>query len=49
MNGANLLWLLEKHGQHARIDINEARKLNGSIDDQNKMNKTEFRQTCCNS
>lgn len=27
MNGANLLWLLEKHGQHARIDINEARKL----------------------
>ena len=27
MNGANLLYLLEKHGQHARIDINEARKL----------------------
>jgi restriction system protein len=27
MNGANLLYLLEKHGQHARIDINEAKKL----------------------
>jgi restriction system protein len=27
MNGSNLLYLLEKHGQHARIDINEARKL----------------------
>lgn len=27
MNGANLLYLLEKHGQHARIDINEAKIL----------------------
>lgn len=26
MNGSNLLYLLEKHGQHARIDINEAKK-----------------------
>ncbi len=27
MNGANLLFLLHKHGHKARIDINEARKL----------------------
>jgi restriction system protein len=28
MNGANLLYLLEKHGHKARIDIAEAKKLN---------------------
>jgi restriction system protein len=27
MNGSNLLYLLEKHGHQARIDIKEARKL----------------------
>ncbi len=26
MNGANLLYLLEKHGHHARIDIKEAKR-----------------------
>ena len=28
MNGANLLYLLEKHGYNARIDIKEAKKVN---------------------
>lgn len=28
MNGANLLYLLEKHGYNARIDIKEAKKIN---------------------
>ena len=27
MNGANLLYLLEKHGHKARIDLEEAKKL----------------------
>lgn len=27
LNGSNLLHLLEKHGHHARIDLNEAKKL----------------------
>ena len=30
LNGANLLYLLEKHGHQARIDIREAKKLMGS-------------------
>ena len=28
MNGSNLLYLMEKHGKHARIDIKEARQIN---------------------
>lgn len=28
MNGANLLFLLEKHGHKAKIDLKEARELN---------------------
>jgi len=27
MNGANLLYLLEKHGHKARIDLKEAKEL----------------------
>ncbi|WP_221843796.1 restriction endonuclease [Brevibacillus agri] len=27
LNGSNLLYLLEKHGQHARIDLKEAKKI----------------------
>jgi restriction system protein len=27
MNGSNLLYLLEKHGKHAKIDISEAKKI----------------------
>lgn len=27
MNGANLLYLLEKHGHKSRIDIKEAKKI----------------------
>jgi restriction system protein len=30
MNGANLLYLLEKHGYKARIDIKEAKEMQGS-------------------
>jgi len=26
-NGSNLLHLLEKHGYHAKIDLNEAKKI----------------------
>ncbi len=29
MNGSNLLYLLEKHGHHAKIDIREAKKILG--------------------
>jgi len=29
MNGANLLYLLEKHGRKAKIDIKEAKKILG--------------------
>jgi restriction system protein len=32
MNGANLLYLLEKHGTHAKIDIREAKKILGEKD-----------------
>ncbi|HIZ87583.1 MAG TPA: restriction endonuclease [Candidatus Coprenecus pullistercoris] len=28
MNGSNLLYLMEKHGKHARIDIKEAKQIN---------------------
>ncbi len=28
MNGANLLFLLEKHGHKAKIDLKEAKELN---------------------
>lgn len=28
MNGANLLYLLEKHGHKAKIDLQEAKELN---------------------
>jgi len=27
MSGSNLLYLLEKHGHHARIDLAEAKKM----------------------
>ena len=27
LNGSNLLYLLEKHGHHAKIDIREAKKI----------------------